>query len=263
MSAFYARIGDHTVRVELDSDRFVPFFLRSYPLLPRPDRSSDLTLRVSDGYGGPFAGYEVDVREEADATSYLRADYTASLAEGGSAATLRVFDELALKHALMNVYSAYLMKLGWGLLLHASCVSDRGGAHLFAGRSGAGKSTAASLSLPRPVLSDEAALVKIDPDSEEVVVFHSPFRSELESDDPARAGVPLRSVLLLRQAVCNRKAPLSKSDALLRLMELVFCWRRGPEESARALSLLGRLVDRVPAYELHFRKDDSFWELIS
>ncbi|TLS49389.1 hypothetical protein FE782_25050 [Paenibacillus antri] len=254
--------GEHKVRVELDSDRFSAFFRRSYAPLPPNERTFDLSIRVSAGYGVSFAGYDVEAWTEDGATYYRRADYRIELAEDGRSASVQVHNELALKHALMNLYSAYIIKHRWGLMIHSSCVLGQGGAaHLFAGRSGAGKSTAAALSLPRTVLSDEAALVKIGTDR--IAVFHSPFRSELETDGAPEGAFPLRSVQLLRQAGHNRKVELTKADALIRLMDQVFCWERGAENTAKVLSMLRLLVLQVPAYELYFQKNDSFWELIS
>ncbi|WP_309121672.1 hypothetical protein [Paenibacillus sp.] len=262
MISLFLAFGEHKVRVELDSDRFSAFFQRSYVPLPPNERTLDLSIRVSEGYGVPFAGYEVEARTEDGVADYRRADYRIALAADGRSASVQVHNELALKHALMNLYSAYIIKHRWGLMIHSSCVLGQGGeAHLFAGRSGAGKSTAAALSQPRTVLSDEAALVKIGTDR--IAVYHSPFRSELETDGPPEGAFPLRSVQLLRQAGHHRKVELSKADGLIRLTDQVFCWERGAEHTARVLSMLRLLVLQVPVYELHFQKNDSFWELIS
>ena len=49
----------------------------------------------------------------------------------------------------MNLYSSFIAYHNWGLLIHSSCVVNKGEAHIFSGHSGAGKSTAAKLSHPR------------------------------------------------------------------------------------------------------------------
>ncbi len=71
------------------------------------------------------------------------------------------FNEFALKHALMNLYSSFIVHHKWGLLIHSSCLKEGDKAFLFSGQSGAGKSTVVKLSHPRPILSDEATVVKI------------------------------------------------------------------------------------------------------
>jgi hypothetical protein len=138
--------------------------------------------------------------------------------------------------------------------------SSHGRAHIFSGQSGAGKSTAARLSQPRDLLSDEATLVKITQDA--ITVFDSPFRSEITAKGP-KESVPLASIQILHQALQNKRANLKKADALLHLMDKVFYWAHSPKETKQILGLLKLLVDTVPVYELHFKKDPTFWELIS
>lgn len=124
-----------------------------------------------------FVDYNVESIENRNTIQYRRADYVIEVDREFKSATIQVYDELALKHAMMNLYSSFLVYHNWGLLIHSSCVIEKEKAHMFAGQSGAGKSTAAKLSFPRNLLSDEATLVKITP--EKVTVFNSPFRSEL------------------------------------------------------------------------------------
>jgi hypothetical protein len=160
----------------------------------------------------------------------------------------------------MNLYSSFIVYHNWGLLIHSSCAIDNGKAHIFAGQSGAGKSTAAKLSYPRKLLSDEAALIKITP--EKVTVFNSPFRSELEAGN-FKEQVELASVQILYQALQNNRAKLTKSDALLHLMDKVFFWPHSLDETKTIMRLLTDLVKIVPGYELQFQKNNTFWELIS
>ena len=160
----------------------------------------------------------------------------------------------------MNLYSSFIVYHNWGLLIHSSCAIEKGTAHIFAGKSGAGKSTAAKLSYPRNLLSDEATLVKITP--EKVIVFNSPFRSELEVGNFVEQ-VDLTSVQILFQALQNIRATLTKSDALFQLMDKVFYWPHSQKEIKTIMKLLTNLVKNVPVYELHFQKNNTFWELIS
>jgi hypothetical protein len=191
---------------------------------------------------------------------FSRADYEILVDSGYSKATVLVHDELALKHALMNLYSSFIVSRNWGLLLHSSCALEAGKAHLFSGQSGAGKSTAARLSEPRELLSDEATLVKIS--QQGIQVFNSPFRSEI---NPTRfeGSCSLSSIQLLHQATENRRELLRKSDALLALFDKVFYWAHSDQETRQVMRLLNSLVDKVPVYDLEFQKNPSFWELIS
>jgi len=220
----------------------------------------DILIHIEEGYGVPFVNYEVEIIKEANQICFRRADYLIKVDSIYQNARISVCDELALKHALIHLYSSYIIYKNWGLLLHSSCVIENGKAHIFAGRSGAGKSTAAGLSYPRELLSDEATLVKITTD--QITVFNSPFRSELAVTGTEKCA-PLASIQLLYQAQQNKRIPLAKSAGLLELMDKVFYWAHEPVETGRILKFMRELANAVPIYELYFQKNHTFWELIS
>jgi hypothetical protein len=219
-----------------------------------------LNVEIIADYGLSFQDYNVSITKVGSKVYFQRADYLIESTPDYTSATIHVHDELALKHALMNLYSSYIVYHNWGLLIHSSCAIQNGKAHIFAGHSGAGKSTAARLSEPRALLSDEATIVKITED--EITVFDSPFRSELQSTGYQQPS-PLAGIQLLHQAGANRLEKMRKPDALLSLMDKVFYWSHDPVETQRIMGLLRTLVEKVPVYDLHFRKDPTFWELIS
>lgn len=255
-------IGEHLVSVSYPSDRWENVLESNYICLPHAayNRTADLIIAIEDGYGVPFVDYEVRVSQREDRITYRRADYLIETDTGFQTARVAVQDELALKHALMNLYSSYIVHHNWGLMLHASCAVERGRAQLFAGPSGAGKSTAAKWSSPRELLSDEAALVKIAQD--QITVFNSPFRSELKATgrEPSAA---LAGIQLLVQAPYNQRILLSQSDGFLQLIDKVFYWAHHPEETGNVLRSLRTLAQAVPVYELHFQNNSTFWELIA
>ena len=221
--------------------------------------SPDLVIQLIDHFGTPFTDYNVQITTEPTKITYRRSDYLVEVDPAFKEATLCVHDELALKHALMNLYSSFINYHNWGLLVHSSSVIEKGKAHIFSGQSGAGKSTAAKLSHPRELLSDEASIIKIT--DQEVTVYNSPFNSELDSCNLPSA--PLGSIQLLHQSLQNRRDRISKSDAFLHLIDKVFYWEYSDVETRRILQKLQQLVSTVPVYDLHFQKNNTFWELIS
>jgi hypothetical protein len=225
-----------------------------------PYMRPDLLIHIRDGYGIPFVNYEVAITKQSNKIFFRRADYLIETDTTYETARISVCNELALKHALINIYSSYIVHKNWGLLLHASCVIENGKAHIFAGQSGAGKSTAAKLSSPRQLLSDEATLVKISPD--QMTVFNSPFRSELAVTGTDKCS-PLASIHILHQAEQNKRVSLRKSNGILHLIDKVFYWAHNPEETGTILGSMQLLANAVPIYELHFQKNNTFWELIS
>jgi hypothetical protein len=259
MKVFNTKIGDHYIEIYCVSETLIKFFNRNFSI-HTDDQLPNLVINIEDGYGIPFLNYDVEIMRTKDKVIFSRADYLIKVDNDYKSATISVNDELALKHALTNLYSSFIVHHNWGLLIHSSCAIENGKAHIFAGHSGAGKSTAAKLSSPRLLLSDEATLVRITSDG--IKVYNSPFRSELKAS-PFKANVELASVQILYQALINSRVKIGKSDALLQLIDKVFFWPHSQEETRAILNLLTMLVKQVPVFELHFQKNNTFWELIS
>jgi hypothetical protein len=257
------RIAEHVIHIRTESELARTFLTEKYGVLRLEEEhgaAADLALTIAGGYGVPFADYQVDVVSTDEQTVYTRKDYRLAADADFRHASIAVYDEFALKHAMLNLYSAFITRRGWGLLVHSSCMVQGNKAYLFAGHSGAGKSTVARLSEPRPVLSDEATIVKIS--SQGVRIFNSPFRSD--SDMPGLSGsYPLGAVQILRQSPDNRRTPLRKTEAVLQIIQRIFYWAHAPEETRKVFKLCKELVDRVPVYELYFQKNNTFWEEIS
>lgn len=253
------KIGEHLIKIEVHSVNLMNFFNRNFKTIKNGNLRPDILINIEEGYGVPFVDYGVAIIKESNFISFRRADYLIEVDSEYHNAKISVHNELALKHALMNLYSSFIVNHNWGLLIHSSCVIENGKAHIFAGKSGAGKSTAAKLSYPRDLLSDEATLVKITHDN--ITVYNSPFRSELETIGTENSSL-LASIHVLLQALQNKKVRIRKSDALLTLMDKVFYWIHTPEETRKILQLLEILINTVPVYELHFQKNNKFWELI-
>lgn len=263
MDRITVRIGEHHVNFDTESAWIGEYVRDKFAELQVIDPfgiAADLQVKIEDDYGEPFVDYDVNVIADGERVVYKRTDYRIETDTKYRTARISVFDDFALKHALVNVFSAFITHKEWGLLVHSSCLLDRGGSYLFAGHSGAGKSTVAQLSFPRLILSDEATLIKVT--ESEVSVFTSPFRSDTRMPE-MKGPYPLAGIQFLRQALQNQRVPISKIDGVLGLMNRVFYWAHDPEETKKVLRLCKKLIERVPAYELYFQKNDTFWEEIS
>lgn len=260
MNKIYAKIGEHTFQITIDSANLLNYLKKNFCIKSRSEAPIDMMVHIKDGFGSPLVTYDVNIMNTDRKLKFRRDDYLIEVDSDFQNATLSVFNGFALKHAFINLYSSFIVYHNWGLLIHSSCVVEDGKAHIFSGQSGAGKSTTARLSYPRQILSDEATLVKITPDG--ATVFDSPFRSELESMNGETAW-PLGSIQVLYQSLKNKRVRLEKTHGLLRLMDKVFYWAHNPNETKRILVLLKQLADSVPIYELYFQKNNTFWELIS
>lgn len=261
MKMLKTKIGDFFIQILCESKKLRTMLEKNFhSYIPTGNKQPDFVINIEDGFGVSFQDYYVDIMKENNQLFYRRADYLIVVDSDFKTASISVYDELALKHALMNLFSSFIVYHNWGLMIHSSCVIDNGKAYIFSGQSGAGKSTAAKLSYPRNLLSDEATLVKIT--EEDVQIYNSPFRSEIEADSFS-GNLSLASVQILFQALQNKRERVAKSDALFQLMDKVFFWPHSQEETSRIMKLMTLLVKQVPVYELHFQKNNSFWELIS
>lgn len=259
MYIFQLKISEHLVDVYA-TKKSMEWLEKYTPFLTDDSHEADICVELTEGYGIAFSNFKVEITKEKHRKIYRRADYYLEVDSEYKNVKIAAHDELAFKHAFMNLYSSYIVEQKWGMMIHSSCVLEDGEVHLFSGYSGAGKSTIAKLSFPRPLLSDEATLVKISKES--ITTFDSPFRSELESQGTTKH-FPLKSIQLLVQSPLNKRMLLKKTAALTLLMDKVFYWTNDPEDTKRILSLLLILVKTVPVYELQFQKNNSFWELIS
>ncbi|HUC92440.1 MAG TPA: hypothetical protein VMS09_10480 [Paenibacillus sp.] len=259
------RIAEHNVAVATDSDTVKDWLGHAFAV-PDPEQSkggdAHLRIAIESGHGLPFVNFDVAANRAGDGSIvYERGDYTIRMDASCTEAWIGVHDMFALKHAMMNVYSTYIVHAGWGLLVHSSCVAQNGKAYLFSGHSGAGKSTVAMLSLPRPLLSDEATVVKLEADGG-ATAFDSPFRSDLWTYHSMER-CPLEGIFFLRQSPAVETKRMSEAKGFLSILDKVFYWKYDAAETAEVFRMCRRLTAAVPVHELYFQKNDSFWEMIS
>lgn len=254
------KIGEHYFLVECNFNTDKQFFKNFNILSEVAGIIPDMYLTIVNGYGDSFSDYNVEITKSKNSICYQRTDYRIEVNSEFNRATIMVYDDFALKHALLNLYSSFIVFHNWGLLMHSSCVLDHNKAHMFAGHSGAGKSTAARLSQPRELLSDEATIIKVENDS--VTVYNSPFRSDTETNEYVPES-PLKSIQLLVQSRAIKRTRIKKSEAVIDLIGKVFYWKHDPEDTKKVLLLLTKLIVSVPVYELQFEKNNNFWELIT
>jgi hypothetical protein len=146
-----------------------------------------------------------------------------------------------------------------GFLLHAATVVRNGKAYVFTGRSGAGKSTVASLAAEGSVLTDEISLLRSQ--NGEWRAYGTPFWGEFRAGG-SNTSAPVRGVFRLAQAAENRVAALRPAEVLRALLPNVLFFSAEAEANRRLLKILGQAAETIPGYELAFRKDRAFWEVL-
>lgn len=143
-----------------------------------------------------------------------------------------------------------------GLVFHASAVRARGGAAVFAGKSGAGKSTIASLlagvsGFER--LADELVVVMPAAGAQGWDVHVPPFLGGVAL--PYGTHARLAELHVLAQAPAHRRTLLSRAEAVRALLPHVLAYVAEPATAALALAAAAELAAAVPAHRLEFAKD--------
>lgn len=138
-----------------------------------------------------------------------------------------------------------------GLHCHSSIAIADGGAYVFAGHSGAGKSTIAGLAEQAGayVPSDDRTLITLGEAGAEA--WGTPWHGDLPRKSPA--GAPLRAVFLLQHDSSDYVEPLSRGRALKELYTRLIQPGLSADEVVLTLEHLERLLTAVPVALLHFR----------
>ena len=148
-----------------------------------------------------------------------------------------------------------------GLALHSSCILRNDKTYIFTGYSGAGKSTVIKLTEDPVIYSDEVTLLKKD-ENGIFSVHHSPFRSEFHTEYlPPTSDIA--GIFFIRQdsQVFLEKMPVKQ--ALFEILPMVFFpINKTQQFENKIFGHCADLLKQVPVFNLHFRKDDTFWECI-
>lgn len=172
---------------------------------------------------------------------------------------LKCTDPRDLNNYLRVVYSLVLLKEN-GFLVHAASIIKNSAGFLFPGKSGTGKTTITRLSTDSILLSDEISLVKMV--DGKYHVFGTPFWGEL-----AIAGenthAALNHVYLPEQDKENYRKSASFTKTLEKLIPNVLFFLDDDKLKMQLFDICYDFANSVPAYDLHFLPDPSFWGVIN
>jgi hypothetical protein len=222
-------------------------------------RSYDLDLTVQDEL---LPGSEVTPTVEAtpDGFRLHRRDFLVGLDTAHRTLVGSVARSMYSFDSMLRVFFTLILLEMDGLLVHGSSVADAGRAFLFYGVSGSGKTTTTRLSAPRAILSDELTLVrKVDGAYR---AYGTPFWGELQINGE-NVNVPLERALLLKKDAEDFLKDQSPAQALRALLPCILFFAKEAALVNRVVQKAADLVQSVPTAELHFRKDDAFWKLLS
>jgi hypothetical protein len=165
----------------------------------------------------------------------------------------------SIDSVLRIVHTLILAREG-GFLMHAASGIRNGRAYLFAGVSGAGKTTISRLAPPdATLLSDEISYVRRDGPG--YVACGTPFSGELaESGENQCAAIG--TVLLLHQGPENRIDDVEPQDAVRSLLRNILFFAEDAELVRLVFQSACEFTARVPVRRLTFTPDQRVWEMI-
>jgi hypothetical protein len=163
--------------------------------------------------------------------------------------------------AVLRIVHTLLLAKEGGFLLHSASAVRNGRAFLFAGVSGAGKTTIASLAPTDAVLlTDEISYVRKQQGG--YSAFGTPFTGEL-----AKLGenisAPIAALYLLAKGPKNRIEPVGNAEAARALLSNILFFAQDAELVQLVFQAACEFVGGVPVYRLTFVPDDRVWEMIS
>jgi hypothetical protein len=254
-------IGGMPVRVHTTDADFLALLQDRYSGFVTSSECSEIDFDV-DLVQGSFADRdaEVSVIYRSGRWTMRRGDFLAEWEPAARRGRIRQWaNPYSLDAVLRIVHTLVLAKHG-GLLLHAASAIRNGKAFLFAGVSGAGKTTISRLA-PSDVtlLTDEISYVRKQDNG--YVAFGTPFTGELAKLGE-NVSAPVVSLYLLAQGSENRIDPVPPAEAVRSLLANVLFFAEDEELVQGPFHSAFEFVSRVPVFRLTFMPDARVWELI-
>lgn len=167
-----------------------------------------------------------------------------------------------LEYPLDELLFSNLLAQGRGIEIHGCGLRDADGrGYLFAGQSGAGKSTAARLWQQQQgvqLLSDERVILRQV--GQQFFIYGTPWHGDARL---AQAGsAPLDKIFFLRHGAQHELVPQGKADAAARLFSCSFPPFYSHHGLEFTLEFLDHLTEAVPCAELSFVPEASLVEFI-
>jgi hypothetical protein len=162
--------------------------------------------------------------------------------------------------AVLRIVHTLVLAESGGFLVHSASAIRNGKAFLFAGVSGAGKTTISRLApADATLLTDEISYVRKQGDG--YVAYGTPFNGEFAKLGE-NVSAPVAVLYLLAQGPENRIDPVGEADAGRELLGNILFFAEDPEFVHRAFQAACDFVHRVPVRRLTFVPDARVWELI-
>src|ERR1022692_2163493 len=249
------------VRVLTTDPRFLTMLQDRYAGFVTSSQRTEIEFDVDLGpsrFGNPDA--PVRVTQRAGRWTFERGDFRAEWEPASRTGRIRqTANPYSIDAVLRIVHTLVLARQG-GFLLHSASAIRNGKPFLFAGVSGAGKTTISRLAPPdATLLTDEISYVRKQGDG--YMAYGTPFTGELAKLGE-NASAPVAALYLLAQGPENRIEPVAVADAGRELLANMLFFAEDPELVHWVFQAACDFVHRVPVRRLTFMPDARVWELI-
>jgi hypothetical protein len=261
LESIIIEIGGMPVRLNTADSTFLEMLRDRYAGFVSQSREAEIEFDIEltqPGFSDPDA--DVVVRENHGRWTLTRGDFRAEWEPVSRRGSVRQSaNPYSIDSVLRIVHTLILAKEG-GFLLHSASVIRHGRTFLFAGVSGAGKTTISRLA-PSDVtlLTDEISYVR--PDGGRYIGFGTPFAGELAKVGE-NVSAPVAALYFLAQGSENRIDPLPPAEAARNLLANILFFAENEELVQATFHSAFAFVSRVPVARLTFLPDSRVWGLI-
>lgn len=254
-------VGGMPVRVSTTDRQFLSMLEERYTGFLSSSKNPEIDFEVdlvSSSFPDPLA--EVRVTRKLGRWSIERGDFRAEWNPVSRTGRIRqAAKPYSLDSVLRIVHTLVLARQG-GFLLHAASAIRNGKAFLFAGVSGAGKTTISSLAPPDvTLLTDEISYVRRQEAG--YVAFGTPFTGELNKVGE-NVSASIAALYILEKGQENRIDSISPSEAARSVLANILFFAEDEELVRSMFHSAFEFANRVPICRLTFVPDARVWELI-
>ena len=254
-------IGGMPVRVNTTDPGFLAILQNRYSgFLGESERAEvefDVDL-TQPSFADPEA--DVSVTQRLGRWSLRRGDFLAEWEPSSGTGRIRQSANPYSIDAVLRIVHTLVLARPGGFLMHSASAIRNGKAFLFAGVSGAGKTTISRLAPPdATLLTDEISYVRKQDGG--YIAHGTPFTGEVAKLGE-NVSAPIAALYLLAQGPENRIDPVEPGAAVRSFLANVLFFAEDQELVQAVFHAAFEFVSRVPVSRLTFVPDARVWELI-
>ncbi len=255
------KIGGMTVRLNASDPTFLSLLESRYSGFVSESEHADFEFDVQLEHPDPAAlDAPVEVMHQDGRWSLTRGDFRAEWQPATRKGWIRQSANPYGIDAVLRIVHTLVLAREGGFLMHSASAIRNGKAFLFAGVSGAGKTTISRLAPgDATLLTDEISYVRRQ--NSGYVAHGTPFTGELGKPGE-NVSAPISTLFLLAQGRENRVDRIDPAEAARGVLANLLFFAKDDELVHSVFASVFEFVSRVPVLRLTFLPDSRVWELI-